>query len=255
MKKLQVHPLVQPPDECAVACVAMVLAYHGYSVPLERLQSFVPNDSPKWRDWLIWLGYGVQRLGGSSKVVTMSTQVFDMSWRQLSMQKLANKLRNEQRQLKAVAKTGNEPQPGYLQEHLVRVELPEVTAALAYLNAGGTLLIEPLTVDLLQGCIDRGLPVIVSVDATILYRSARTARKKVDSGTGTTWGHVVIVCGYDNNHFFVVDPTDWFAASQQFVVPKPYVVEAVTRRDQNVLIINKAPAGRVGRPTGGKRRI
>jgi hypothetical protein len=249
MTRLAVNPILQPPDECALASVAMVLSYMGYQAKIEQLQRFVPSDSPKWRDWLLWLGAGVQQLGGACDLVSLSTQVFDLSWQGLNKKRLIALLEKELRFISNAARRNMPPQPGYFSEHLPRVEVPEIRAAIKFLKLGGRILLRPTTVSLIESYLKKRKPVIASVDATMLYRIARNPRNKVDNGTGTTWGHVVVVVGFSKSSFVVVDPTDWFAKKQYFSVPKPYLIEAITRRDQNILVVNKAPTGE---PVGGR---
>ncbi len=245
MKKLNIKPILQIDDECAPACLATILEYFNIERSSDSIIKMIPKDSPKWRDWLYWLGAVALRHQLAATVVTFSTQVIDPSWRNLSESKLLSKLRAELKFVRSVMKSKKDPYQDYGLEHHPMVEYMELMAMINFLKAGGRIKIEPLTVALIESALASGNPVIASLDATILYRSKR-GLPKPDDVRGTTWGHVAVVSGFDSKNFYITDPSDWYSKQQKFSVPKDYLIEAVTRRDQNILIIKKTPG--LGRP-------
>lgn len=239
-KKINIIPIPQQDEECGPACLAAVLHYFKKPIAMEQIMASIPSDIPKWRDWFYWLGTVAIQQGCAAKVITLSTQTFDVTWQGLSSKKLIKKLQSELRFIAKVLHTKKEPYRFYFTEHHPKVEREEIRAAIRFLQQGGTIRIQPTTQDLLERALERSNPIIVSVDAAILYRTARGIPKS-DDVRGTTWGHVVVVNGFDKKNFFIVDPATWYQKTQCFRVPKAYVIESILRRDQNILIIKKRP--------------
>lgn len=240
VKRINITPIPQQNEECGPACLTAVLAYFKNPLPMEHIIATIPPDIPKWRDWLYWLGSIAIQQGCATRIITLSTQTFDITWQGLSSQKLIKKLQNELRFVEKVLHKKREPYRFYFAEHHPKVEREEIKAAIHFLQCGGTIDIQPTTQDLLERELSRSNPIIVSVDATILYRTSRGIPKSNDV-CGTTWGHVVIVNGFDKKNFFIVDPATWYKKNQRFKVPKAYVIESILRRDQSILIIKKRP--------------
>ena len=231
-----VKPIIQPESECAPACLAMVLSYFKKSWTMNEIIKAVPKDSPKWRDWLYWLGSLAIKKGLAAEMITMSTQTFDMSWQKLSQKKLLEKLKEELQFNKKVIQTKKEPYANYFQEHHSKIEKLELEGAIQFLKNGGTIKIIPTTSRLIEQALMKKSLAIASLDASILYRSKRGLLKD-DDIKGTTWGHVVVINGCKGNTFSIVDPANWYKKNQKFSILKEYLIESILRRDQNLLLL------------------
>jgi hypothetical protein len=81
---------------------------------------------------------------------------------------------------------------------------------LQFLDLGGKLRLEDLTIDLIRRYVRQGLPVITGLSATYLYRTPREYGPKCDYDDvrGEPSGHFVVLCGYnrENRTISVADP-------------------------------------------------
>jgi len=83
---------------------------------------------------------------------------------------------------------------------------------LRFLDAGGKILSQNLTANLLRSILARDTPVIAGLSSTYLYQASRT--REDDSGNdvyddvrGYPEGHFVVIAGYDDEgHIMVADP-------------------------------------------------
>lgn len=232
------HVIAQKTNECAPAALAMVLEFFGIAADDAKIAASVSSDSPKWRDWIYAMGLYARAQGLQATVPSLATQTIDPSWKDLSMDALKEKLTDELA-FATAAEKGEEPYPFYFAEHTLRLEIPELRAAIAFLDAGGIIRVTPTSAALLDQHIRSGGFVIAAVDATIFYGVARGIGFDAHDTHGTTWGHVVLLHGVDDNEFHIADPATWFAKSQQYTVPKDQLIESVLRRDQNVLLLSR----------------
>ena len=237
-KIIATKPILQKDSECAPACLAMVFDSFKIRVGMDTILNKIPKDIPKWRDWLYVLGTIALENGLTARLVNMSTQTLDPSWQTLPMSTLKKKLSAELRFVKRVIKNKREPYRFYFLEHHPKIEYAELQAAIAFLNAGGRIDIQPITASHIRSALHAGFLVIASLDAAILYRSSRGIPKN-DDIRGTTWGHVVVVAGYHGDRFLIVDPADWYRKSQHFWVSSAHLIEGIVRRDQNILMLKQ----------------
>lgn len=232
------HIVAQKASECAPAALAMALQFFGIAADDAKITASVADDSPKWRDWIYAMGSYARAQGLQAIVPSLATQTIDPSWKNLSMDALKEKLA-EELAFALAAEKGEEPYPFYLAEHTLRLEIPELRAAIAFLDAGGVIRVAPTSAILLETHIRNGGLVITAVDATIFYGVPRGIGFDAHDTHGTTWGHVVLLHGVDDDAFHVTDPATWFEKSQQYTVPKDQLIESVLRRDQNVLLLSR----------------
>lgn len=82
-----------------------------------------------------------------------------------------------------------------------------------YLRLGGKLRFQTLTVQLLKDYFEQKMPILTGLSATYLYRCAREIYAKngaasYDDVRGSSCGHFVVLCGYDDahRHIVVADP-------------------------------------------------
>ena len=80
---------------------------------------------------------------------------------------------------------------------------------------------------------------IVALDATIAFNSPRIFNDKVDDIKGSTWGHVIIINGYNNNKLKIANPSRRYTGRYYDWLDSDMVIEAIVRRDRNVLAVGK----------------
>lgn len=112
-----------------------------------------------------------------------------------------------------------------------------------FLEGGGAVHLEELSHGLLRSYLVRGVPLLVGVSATFLYRSARElADGREDDLLGAPQGHFVVLAGYRDQEVLVRDPWNPGATEgASYWVPMRRLVHAVLlgvlTYDGNVLAI------------------
>ena len=99
-------PIKQQDEECASACLVMALNAFGIRAEQEEIIKKIPKDTPKWREWLYWIGCAALDYVQKAEVFSMSTQVFDPTWSNLNSIDLAKQLKKE---LQFVRKISSSP--------------------------------------------------------------------------------------------------------------------------------------------------
>lgn len=224
-------------DECGTAALWSAMDHFGIETRLEQLLSATPVGAPKWRDWLYFLGAYAEGVGLDTEVITLSTQTMDPTWRNVSSEMLTSKISEELSHIKRMAEgPRSQSDHDYYLEHNLAFEQWELMAAIKYLRGGGSILVQPLSEHELHRRLEHRELVIASVDASILYQGARVNRGLRSDVAGSAWGHVVLLTGCISGAFSYIDPAR-SSPTPTLWVPSNYLIEAVLRRDQNVLTI------------------
>lgn len=222
--KLDISRIKQAEEECGPAALAQVLEYYGTKVPLEKITKAISADSDKWRDWIFRMGIFAMQQGFKTETITLSTDVFDPTWFDLSKEEIIAKLEEEQ---KFYEKNPEKALPWFDQE---------MKSAIEYLKKDGKISFKPTTKELIKSYLDKKIPVIASLNYTILQKWSRYDEHKINE-YGSATGHVVVVAGYENNKFIVVDPNE--NVSETYEVEEDLLIESILRRDQQILVIIK----------------
>lgn len=133
------------------------------------------------------------RRGFATDLISYNLGIFDLTWKGLPNEALVEKLT-----LQAQVKSGE-------RFHLATSQYIE------YLKAGGKILFEDLTLELLDQYFDNGMPVLTGLSSTYLYGSMReraaSAEILVDDDIGgDPTGHFVVLCGRKKEEIYVADP-------------------------------------------------
>ena len=189
--RLHLDITMQPDDTtCGPACLHSVYDYYGDSVSLEQVITEV--KSLKGGGTLaVLLGNHALRRGYRATIYTYNLHVFDPTWFTGNIS-LAEKLRT-QAKIKNGEKLSFATQ-GYLE----------------FLERGGKLLFEDLTLGLIRHFLKKSIPILTGLSSTYLYRSARENpdNNLDDNIAGSPTGHFVVLCGYDKGkrEVLVADP-------------------------------------------------
>ena len=225
--KLEIPIIYQQPKECGVACLQMVLSYYGNKVSTRKLIEACSTNSLKGGDWYFRLGSAAIRLGFQAEVITRTTRIFDPSWFNQTNSFLVDKLLAEK-------------------EHFVSAKrgkwaINEVEAAIAFLENNGQLRFSPISRDLIIEHLDSQIPVIAPVNANLIIQGLKRRRSgQEDDVQGHKIGHVVLVIGYDDEHFIVNDPGGdemQLTKKASYKVDQDELVESVLRSDMHLLVI------------------
>jgi len=182
---------MQPDDiTCGPACLHSVYDYYGDSIPLHQVISEVKSLKGGGTLAVLLGNHALQR-GYKATIYTYNLHVFDPTWF-ADKETLAEKLK-KQAEIKNDFKLTFATQ-GYLE----------------FLEKGGKLLFEDLTIGLIRKFLKKSIPILTGLSSTYLYHSMReNPDNNLDNDiTGTPTGHFVVLCGYDKEkrEVLVADP-------------------------------------------------
>lgn len=180
---IKVDILPQPDDTtCGPTCLHAVYRHYGDHLPLERVIREVPTltGGGTLGAWLAWHAL---RRGYRATIYTFNLRVFDPSWFTSPAVDLMDKLRDQSR-----VKTGRRMQE-------------DTAACSAFLDEGGEVRFEDMSVGLIRRHLREATPVIAGLSSTYLYRCKRErdeddGRVVADDVAGKPAGHFVLLCGY-----------------------------------------------------------
>lgn len=243
MKKSKILPIImqsQCPMECGPACLFAIFKHYNIdNITEEEIILLASKKSFKQRDWLYRLGTVAQKEGLKTSTITLSTSIIDLSWRKLKIADLLEKLKKRKLWFNKISRNLKIVSPEYLAEHELQINIAELEAMIEYIKQGGLIKLQPLTLRIIKRSIDQDKYIIAALDATIAFSLSRIFKNKFDDIKGSAWGHLVVINGYNNNKLKVVNPSRRYTGSYYDWLDSDMVVEAIVRRDRNVLIIGK----------------
>lgn len=163
---------------CGATCLHALYRYFGLQTDLRQLARVIPQLKQGGTHGVL-LGQHALRHGFAVELVTYNLHMFDPSWFQKPGVDLQEKLL-QQMQLK--------PRAGF--QRAARHYLD-------FLRLGGRIVMRDLTAELIQGYLQRELPVLTGLSSTFLYQETRMIGETnvADDLRGTPEGHFVVVCG------------------------------------------------------------
>lgn len=196
MIDIEIHS--QPDDTtCGPTCLHAIYRYYGLDIPLSDVIHAVERSlsggtlSPM-------LGKQALQQGFDATIYVNNLIIFDPTW-----------FHNGHADPDILyAKLGAQMQ--YKRDPcLIQTSL----AYQQYLQLGGQVRFQTLSVPLLKTYFEKKIPILTGLSATYLYACARErftqdSASIYDDVRGTTCGHFVVLCGYDeqHKHFVVADP-------------------------------------------------
>ncbi|MGE4545363.1 MAG: hypothetical protein AB7D06_14740 [Pedobacter sp.] len=231
MKTMHLPFTILPqPDEitCGPTCLHAVYRYFDRERPLQQVIQEVPMLEGGGTLAVLLACHALQN-GFRATIYSYKMQLFDPTW----------------------LLPGGPDLRERLQAQMLFKDDPKLHAAsrgyLRFLELGGQLRLEDLTLDLIRRYVKRGLPIITGLSATYLYRTPREygPQCEFDDVRGEPSGHFVVLCGYnrDRRTIAVADPLlpNPVADKPIYEVPIERVVCAillgVLTYDANLLII------------------
>ena len=223
----------QPDDiTCGPTCLQAVYNYFNYHITLGQLITEVRNLE-NGGTLAVFLGIDALKRGFHARIISYNLMVFDPSWKNLGKDDLIVKLHQLH------------------EEKTSRKLKTAIKAYIRYLELGGELSFEMLSLDLLKKYFEKKLPLLTGVSATYLYDSKREyslGNKTVyDDIKGEPTGHFIVLQGMeDENHIKVADPfsdnnrkKNYYAIDSQRLINS--ILLGLVTYDANILIINDAP--------------
>jgi hypothetical protein len=189
--KLHLDISMQPDDTtCGPACLHSVYDYYGDSISLQQVIAEVKSLKSGGTLAVLLANHALRR-GYKATIYTYNLHVFDPTWFAKNVS-LSEKLK-AQETAKKDEKLSFATQ-GYLE----------------FLERGGKLLYEDLTIGLIRHFLKKSIPILTGLSSTYLYRSMRENpdNNLDDNVAGTPTGHFVVLCGYDKSkrEVLVADP-------------------------------------------------
>ena len=219
----------QPDDTtCGPTCLQAVYRFFGDDLPLDRVIREVPMLASGGTLAVLLACHALQR-GYRARIYTYKLQLFDPTW----------------------LRPGGPDLKERLQAQLEFNQDPRLQAATAgylkFLDLGGELRMEDLTLSLIRRYVKQGVPIITGLSATYLYRTPREHGPHCDYDDlrGEPSGHFVVLCGYhqDQRLMSVADPLlpNPVAPGQIYQVPIERVLCSillgVLTYDANLLVL------------------
>ena len=189
--KLHLDISMQPDDiTCGPACLHSVYEYYGDSISLQQVITEVKSLKGGGTLAVLLANHALKR-GYRATIYTYNLHVFDPTWF-TEKESVAEKLK-QQEAIKNDEKLTFATH-GYLE----------------FLERGGSLLFEDLTIGLIRKFLKKSIPILTGLSSTYLYRAVREnpENDKDDNIAGIPTGHFVVLCGYDKSQreVLVADP-------------------------------------------------
>lgn len=186
----------QPDDSsCGPTSLHSVYHYYDQEVDLNELITQI-NKVESGGTLAPLLGLHALKRGFKCRIYTYNLDVFDPTWfHPKKTQKIVRKLKQQL-------------------EYKSNPKIHETSQAyIDYIEQGGVVEFKDLNSNLLKQYFARGVPLIVGLSATYLYKCAREyendkGESVYDDLIGEPCGHFVVLCGYDEikRHIIVADP-------------------------------------------------
>ena len=190
--ELRLDILPQPDDStCGPTCLHAIYRYFGDDIVLSQVieeVSFLEAGGTL----AVFLACHALRRGYSAKIYTYNLHVFDPTWFVPRGQDIKEHL---------MAQMHFKTDPKFLVASRGYLE---------FLELGGELRYEDLTIALIRKYLKRSIPILTGLSATYLYRSIREygVKGEDDDVRGEPTGHFVVLSGYDKEtrSVIVADP-------------------------------------------------
>ncbi len=242
MKKLPISIKEQKNEECLSECLLSVFQYKNIPIDLDEIITKISTDSDKLYDWEYKAGNLFLEKGLKPTIYTNVSYLFDPSWHSLGSAALLEKLEKEakyfQENLKKINKEPEQKNYIFPNKLIAKRYKKEVDAIITYLKKGGKISFEPISVSEIKKHIDADSPVIVSLSPTLLHKMKRAYNFAPDDIRGITWGHVVIIIGYNEDHFIIADPGgNFYKNAFEYEIGADSIVEAVLRYNGQMIVV------------------
>lgn len=230
--------IVRQPDDitCGPTCLHAIYRYYESSIPLEQVVREVKMLENRGGTIAAALGYHALTQGYRASIYSFNLNMFDPTWFNLDAKLLIRKLKE---------------QLGYKRSTKFKFA---TEAYIDFMNAGGLMRFQDLTVDLLVTyLIDQRAPILVGLSATYLYRCSREvpATTEYDDIKGEPSGHFVLLRSIDTakGEVTISDPyhPNPLSENHTYKVKVEHLICAillgVVTYDANLLVIKKPKGG------------
>lgn len=214
---MNVKILPQPDDvTCGPTSLHAIYHHYGYQISLHRLISEI--EMLEGGGTLgVFLGLDALKRGFDATIHSVNLEIFDPTWVNLSMEALADKLRQE-----------------YAAKHRAKLRVA-IKAYLRFIELGGIVSLKDFKPGLFDRYFKKNVPLIAGVSTTFLYQSKREYTNSdnmsvFDDIHGDPMGHFVVVYGEnEEKKFLIADPdcTNLIAHDHYYAVERNRLVHSI----------------------------
>ncbi len=221
----------QPTDTtCGPSCLQAVYDFHGTSKSVEDLVGSIP-ELKDGGTLAVNLGIDALKHGYKAVLYTYNLRIFDPTWF------------GRKADLKPLLREQLAAKPGAKRRTAIK-------SYIKFLELGGDVRFADLTGSLIRKQLRKGLPIIVGLSSTFLYRACREhpVTNEDDSIHGKPAGHFVVLYGYDRlkKRVWVADPYPGHPYGDEMFYPVEMarlinsILLGVLTYDANLLVIQPA---------------
>lgn len=228
MKILNVPRILQKRTKSSGSCgpssVQQILAYYRISKSLEDILKEMELFDDVGISFDGQLGEYLLNLGFKVMIYTRDTKLFDPTWFNLSRNNLIRKLKYKLSLIKQ------------------KFKRYQFRGFINFLKKSGKIKFEIITTNLFKKYINKGIPIMVGVDDSLLYRKKRCSKAFYDDDiNGKVWGHELVISGYKNNKFQITDPFDLnpFSKNGKYFVSEDELIANINSQGGYVIIAQK----------------
>ena len=214
---MNIKILPQPDDvTCGPTSLHAIYHHYGYQISLHRLISEI--EMLEGGGTLgVFLGLDALKRGFDATIHSVNLEIFDPTWVNLSMEALADKLRQE-----------------YAAKHRAKLRVA-IKAYLRFIELGGIVNLKDFKPGLFDRYFKKNVPLIAGVSTTFLYQSKREYTNSdnmsvFDDIHGDPMGHFVVVYGEnEEKKFLIADPdcTNPIAHDHYYAVERNRLVHSI----------------------------
>ena len=201
---------------CGPTSLHAIYHHYGYQISLHRLISEI--EMLEGGGTLgVFLGLDALKRGFDATIHSVNLEIFDPTWVNLSMEALADKLRQE-----------------YAAKHRAKLRVA-IKAYLRFIELGGIVSLKDFKPGLFDRYFKKNVPLIAGVSTTFLYQSKREYTNSdnmsvFDDIHGDPMGHFVVVYGEnEEKKFLIADPdcTNPIAHDHYYAVERNRLVHSI----------------------------
>jgi len=246
MIKLNIDMRSQKESECLPACLRAVFEFYKIDVPEEEIIEKISKDSGKLYDWTFRAGKLAIEKGLQAEVYGNVTQLFDPSWHEISHGELIGKIEKELEYFKdrdeSFIKCPELATPLCPHKDVAEGTVRYAKALLEFLKYTGTVNFHPISKEMIVRRLEKGSPVIMMHNATLLHRMQRYNfdTHRPDDIKGLDWGHAAVISGEAGENFLISDPSgEFYEGKLAYEANKDLVLESILRKDEQLLVISR----------------
>jgi len=211
---------------CGPCCLAMVYSMKGKKISLKDILTDFHHPEKGEATYLPQLARHLNKEGIKTKVVISTSKALSPAWKDLTKEELITQLKE------------------WIPLHPTNLWLMDVIHLLFYLQEGGEVKQESYSAKTIKEMIDRNSLVILCIDEDWVWEhrfKLKGDKRVINELEGGLEGHFVLVTGYEDNMFHVLDPfpTKIEGRHGEYDVDENQLINASLTWDAEILEIMK----------------